>query len=81
MFPSVGKQQQMCGVSAVVSHVLYGDLPDRCDLSVAWGKEHFSPLTFTPATLVQNMHSTTYTLCRLFTIPSSDILFPLFRIF
>ncbi len=34
MFPSVGKQQQMCGVSTVVSHVLCGDLPD---LSVAWG--------------------------------------------
>lgn len=43
MFPSVGKQQQMCGVSTIVSHVLYGDLPDRCDLSVAWGK-NTSPL-------------------------------------
>lgn len=52
MFPSVGKQQQMCGVSATVAHVLRDDLPDRCDLSAAWGGEHVSPLTFTPGTLV-----------------------------
>lgn len=59
---------------SIVSLVLYDNLPDRCDLSAAMGeKEHFSPLTFTPDTLVQKTPPTHQRLSALPSVHNSQL--------